>query len=310
MKKQVKQVLLFFAAGVAVQAGAYLYLDQMLFSTTAEFSVSEVQRPAAAAERGAYEGIPLRGQAHYSFDNAYMADVSEESVTIYRADDLDHPQRVDLRDQGVSFFEWMPDRNLALMALYPIRWRGGQWDVTLARYNPEGTVHESDAPIEDLPRNSRIVDVAYSTATNAVYMKMEVGSGLHRIYRTDANYDTRRIYVQTSTIGKIAVFFDEDRFFYDDAEDGIMYTFQGETGSWRIISPPGRYRLVDVGPDKALYACRVNSRDEAVEYYIGHLGVGFDKVGEPAEPVSFDTVTAHLIREAAEHGAPEEEEEY
>lgn len=37
-------------------------------------------------------------------------------------------------------------------------------------------------------------------------MKMEVGNGLYRIYRTDANYDTRRIYVQTSHIGKIAVF--------------------------------------------------------------------------------------------------------
>ncbi len=310
MKKQIKQVLLFFAAGVAVQAGAYLYLDQVLFSTTAEYNVTEMPRgTASAADRSAYEEISLRGKAYYSFDNAYMADVSEEAVTIYRADDLDNPQQVNLRNQGVSFFEWMPDRNLALMALYPIRWRGGQWDVTLARYNPESTVHEADAPIEDLPRNSRIVDVAYSTATNAVYMKMEVGSGLYRIYRTDANYDTRRIYVQTAAIGKIAVFFDEDRFFYDDTEDGVMYTFLGDTGSWRIISPPGRFRLVDVGHDKTLYACRVNSRGEAVEYYIGHLGVGFDKVGEPSEPVSFDTVTAHLIREAAAHGAPTGEEE-
>ena len=36
MKKQLKQVLVFFAAGIALQAGAYLYLDQVLFSTTAE----------------------------------------------------------------------------------------------------------------------------------------------------------------------------------------------------------------------------------------------------------------------------------
>lgn len=303
MKKQLKEVLLFFAAGIAVQAGAYLYLDQVLFSTTAEYNVSEVQKPAAAGDRSAYESVRLRGKAYYSYDNAYMADVSDDAVTIYRADDLDNPQRVDLKDQGVSFFEWMPDRNLALMALYPIHWRGGQWDVTLARYNPEGTVHESDAPIEDLPRNSKIVDVAYSTATNAVYMKMQVGSGLYRIYRTDANYDTRRIYVQTASIGKIAVFYDEDRFFYDDTERGLMYTFNGDTSSWRIISPPGMFRLVGVGQDKTIYAARVNGRGEAVEFYTGKLGVGFDKVGEPSAPVDFDTVTVHTIQEAARHGA-------
>lgn len=308
MKKQLKEVLLFFAAGIAVQAGAYLYLDQVLFSTTAEYNVSEVQKPAAAGDRSAYEEIRVRGRAYYSYDNAYMADVSEDAVTIYRADDLDNPQRVDLKGQGVSFFEWMPDRNLALMALYPIHWRGGQWDVTLARYNPEGTVHESDAPIEDLPRNSKIVDVAYSTATNAVYMKMQVDSGLYRIYRTDANYDTRRIYVQTASIGKIAVFYDEDRFFYDDTERGLMYTFNGDTSSWRIISPPGMFRLVGVGEDKTIYAARVNGRGEAVEYYTGKLGVGFDKAGAPSEPVDFDTVTIHTIQEAARHGAEEKTE--
>ena len=302
MNKKLKKVLLFFGAGIAVQAGAYLYLDQVLFSTTAEFNVSSVEKAgeSAGGDRKAFNGIKLRGKAHYSHDNTYMADVADEAVTIYHADDLDSPQRVNLKGKGVSFFEWMPDRNLALMALYPIHWKGGQWDVTLARYNPEGTVHESDAPIEDLPKNSKIVDVAYSTATNAVYMKMEVGRGLYRIYRTDANYDTRRIYVQTSNIGKIAVFYDEDRFFYDDTIHGTIYTFNGENSSWRIISPPGMFRLVGVGQDKTIYAARVNNRGEALEYYTGKLGVGFDRAGSPSTPVDFDTVTVHTIQEAAE----------
>ena len=300
MKKKFKSVLLFFAAGIAVQAGAYLYLDQVLFSTTADYNLSDVNKEKSQeGNQKAFAGVQLRGKAHYSHDNAYMADVSDEAVTIYHAGDLDTPQRVSLKDQGVSFFEWMPDRNLALMALYPIHWKGGQWDVTLARYNPEGTVHESDAPIHDLPRNSRIVDVAYSTATNAVYMKMEVSRGLYRIYRTDANYDTRRIYVQTANIGKIAVFYDEDRFFYDDTVHGIIYTFNGENSSWRIISPPGMFRLIGVGHDKTIYAARVNNRGEAIEYYTGKLGVGFERAGAPSAPVDFNTVTVHMIQEAA-----------
>ena len=166
--------------GTILQAGGYLYLDQVLFAplSSSDYGVSDVKdkntEALDKAGRKIFSKITVKGKAYYSHDYHYMADVTADSVTIYNSDSLNTPQKVDLKGQGVSFFEWMPDRNLALMAMYPIHWKGGRWDVTLARYNPEGTTHESDAPIKDLPRNAKIVDVAYSTATNAVYMKMEV----------------------------------------------------------------------------------------------------------------------------------------
>ena len=173
-----------FALGLTVKAGAYLYMDRVLFAPLAsgDYDMSDVKdKVAEAAEKEGkktFSKVNVKGKAYYSYDYKYMADVTADSVTIYKAENLSNPQKVDLKNQGVSFFEWMPDRNLALMALYPIHWNGGRWDVTLARYNPEGTTHESDAPIRDLPRDAKIVSVAYSTATNAVYMKMEVGKGM------------------------------------------------------------------------------------------------------------------------------------
>ncbi len=305
MNKKIAQFITLFVVGAGLQAGAYLYMDRVLFAplSVGDYDMSDMKdRVEAASKEEAqkiYSKIKVQGKAYYSYDYSYMADVKADSVTIYKADDLSNPQKVDLKNQGVSFFEWMPDRNLALIAMYPIHWKGGQWDVTLARYNPEGTTHESDAPIRDLPKNAKIVDVAYSTATNAVYMKMEVGKGLYRIYRTDANYDTRRIYVQTANIGKIAVYYDSDRLFYDDSRKGIMYTFNGDDSSWRIISPPGAYRLVGVGDDKTIYAAKINAKGEAVGYYTGKLGVGFKEVKTLDTPVDFNSVTMHMIREAA-----------
>lgn len=305
MNKKLFQLATCFLLGIGIQAGVYLYMDRSLFAplSSGDYDMSDVKdKVAEAAEKEGkkiFARISIKGKAYYSHDYRYMADVSTDAVTIYNADNLDNPQKVDLKNQGVSFFEWMPDRNLALMALYPAHWRGGRWDVTLARYNPEGTTHESDAPIRDLPRNAKIVDVAYSTATNAVYMKMEVGKGLYRIYRTDANYDTRRIYVQSSHIGKIAVFYDEDRLFYDDSERGILYTFNGDDSSWRVISPPGAFRLVGVGDDKTIYAVRINSKGDVTAYYTGKLGVGFKEVKVLDSPVEFNSVTMHMIKEAA-----------
>ena len=299
MKQGLQKVLLCFGAGILVQGGAYFYLDQVLFAPASDYNVSDINKSdqTAKADKEAFAGVKLQGKPYYSHDYRYMADVSDTSVTIYDAKNLGSPQVADLKGQGVSFFEWLPDRNLALMALYPAHWKGGRWNVTLARYNPDSPNHESDAPVDDLPKNSKIVGVAYSTATNAVYMKMQGGQGLYRIYRTDANYDTRRIYVQTSDIGKIAVFYDEDRLFYDDADRGVMYTFNGGDSSWRVISPPGMFRLVDVDREKNIYAARINRKGEAIEFYVGKLGVGFNKVASLDTPMDFNLVTVHTIQE-------------
>lgn len=308
MNRKFRRFIACFIIGIGLQAGAYAYLDHLFAPLSAsDYDMSDVKANKAAADaaKKKFAKVNVKGKAYYSYDYQYMADVTKDAVLIYSADNLDNPQSMDLKNKDVSFFEWMPDRNLALVALYPSNWHGGTWDVTLARYNPEATArkHESDAPIDNLPRGAKIVDVAYSTATNAVYMKVEVGKGLYRIYRTDANYDTRRIYVQTSHIGHIAVFYDEDRLFYDDSERGVMYTFNGSDSSWRVISPPGSYRLVGLGRDKTIYAARVNTKGEVIGYYTGKLGVGFKQVKALDTPVDFNTVTVMMIQEAARQNA-------
>ena len=97
----------------------------------------------------------------------------------------------------------------------------------------------------------------------------------------------------------IAVFYDEDRLFYDDSERGILYTFNGDDSSWRVISPPGAFRLVGVGDDKTIYAVRINSKGDGTAYYTGKLGVGFKEVKVLDSPVEFNSVTMHMIKEAA-----------
>ena len=105
--------------------------------------------------------------------------------------------------------------------------------------------------------------------------------------------------MQTSHIGKIAVFYDEDKFFYDDSQRGIMYLFDGDDSGWRVISPPGQFRLVGLGEDKTIYAVKVNSKDEVIGYYTGRLKVGFHEVKALETPVELNSVTVHMIREAA-----------
>ncbi len=288
--------LICFVAGLAVQAGAYWYLDGVLFAPDSGFYVSGTQEEGSQTpDQDDFGQVRGAGSRFYSFDRQYMALVTPSSVAIHERDSK-NVQRVDLKGREVSFFEWLPDRNLILMALYDPDAEVTD-DLIIAQYNPLSPEHELDTPIEDMPAGSKVTSIAYSTATNAVYMKVRMGEERYRIYRTDANYDTRRIYVQAENVGRIGVFFDEDIFFYDDADEGIMYAFNGITSSWRVISPPGFFRFIGVDNDKNLYAARVDKDGEAMELFRGRLGVGFRSVAKLEERVPFRQVTIAFVHE-------------
>lgn len=291
--KSFNKILICFALGLLIQGGLYYYLDRIYLAPTTDVSVLE-ESQQQKDDNGQFPEVG-DGRKYYSHEKKYMAVVKQDSVRIYSSGKSE-AVTIDLKGRSVSFFEWMPDRDLAIMALYG----GRNGDVILAQFNPENPDHEVDTTIEDLPSDSRIVDVAYSTATNVVYMKVRVDENAYRIYRTDANYDTRRIYVQATNIGRIAVFYDEDEFFYDNVRTGDIYVYNGTEGSWRVINPSGRYRLVGVDTNKDIYIANVNSRDEVLSVSRGQLGVGFKRIYSFASPVQLSTVTISSVKQLIE----------
>ena len=245
------------------------------------------------------EGTEPNGRSFYSYDKRFMATIVDDRVTIYEAGKKSDPQRINLHGRKVSFFEWLPDRNLAIFATYGRDRKNGKYGVYIAQYNPIYPDRELDTPIEDAPVDSKITDVAYSTATNVVYMKLQVGENKYRIYRTDANYDTRRIHVQAENIGRIAVFYDSDTFFYDNLRTGVVYMFDGATSSWREISPSGNFRLIGIDGQE-IYIAEMNHDDKVVAAYRGRLRVGFKKIATYKTPEEFNKITLNSMHEASE----------
>ena len=76
-----------FALGLTVQAGAYLYMDRVLFAPLAsgDYDMSDVKdKVAEAAEKEGkktFSKVNVKGKAYYSYDYKYMADVTADAVT-------------------------------------------------------------------------------------------------------------------------------------------------------------------------------------------------------------------------------------
>ena len=164
---KLRKVLLTFTIGIAIQAGVYYYLDRVLLVPASDFQIGSTNQQEALGF-----GAEPNGQAFYSYDKRFMATVVEDQVSIYEAGKKDEPHRISLKGKSVSFFEWLPDRDLAIFATYGKDSKTGRYSVHIAQYNPLMPDHELDTPIDDAPAGSRITDAAYSTATNVVYMKL------------------------------------------------------------------------------------------------------------------------------------------
>lgn len=292
--KKLRTILTLFLVGLIIQGGIYIYLDRVLLAPAADYQLTSTKEQ----EKMGF-GVEPTGKTYYSHDKQYMAIIGDDKVSIYEAGKKGEPLIMPLKGKEISYFEWLPDRNLAILGLYGKNAKTDKYEVLMAQYNPQSPDHELDTTLTDVPRGSKIVDATYSTATNVVYMKLEMEKNVFRIYRTDANYDTRRIRVQAENIGHIGVFYDEDKMFYDNLRTGVVYMFNGDDDSWRIVSPAGgHFRLVGLD-GKDIYIAELNKNDEVVAAYKGKLKVGFTKIASYQTAVTFDTLSMDKLKSAA-----------
>jgi hypothetical protein len=273
-------------ASLCFQGGIYLYFDQYLLAPTSSYQVSAATEDVTG------------GTAYYSRDRRYTAILKADRVEIYMASRKDPVRTIELHNKKVSYFRWLNDRDLALMAVHEDAADGAA--VTLTQIHPLGAEHELSEKISKLPRGSKVVDVAFSTATNVIYMQVQVSTSpeQHRVYRTDANQDLKRVYLNASRIGRIAVLYDQDTLFYDSMTDGKV-TARHVDGSWAVISPAaGKYRLVGVD-NSLIYLAKLNADGMATAIYTGRLKGKFQEERVLQTPMDVNQLTVKELGKAA-----------
>lgn len=287
--KPIHRLTIWLLSAFLFQSSIYLYMDRILFAPATSFQVSTVSEAHAVVD----------GQTYYSRDKRFFAVVKADKVEIYESVGKKLIKAISLTNQKVSYFRWLEDRNLALMAVHGDT-GSKEAKIILSQINPLMPDHNLATVIEKLPAGSKITDVAFSTATNVIYMQVltAVGPDQYRIYRTDANHDVTRIYLTGNRIGKIGVLVDQDSLIYDNLAEDIVYVRNGD-GSWRVISPyDGKYRLVGVNGKNTIYLAKVNKQGLAETVYKGKLKVGFEVDRVLATP----TDIRHLTIDSVETG--------
>jgi hypothetical protein len=280
LNEKTRKIAIWLVASLLFQGTIYLYFDRLLFAPASTFQVT--------ADSG------ISGKAYYSKDRRYMAVAKNDVVELHVASTKQPVRTIALGQQKVSYFKWLDDRALGLMATHS-DYAADAARVVLTPVNPhDDSRQEVTATIDKLPKGSKITDVAFSTATNVIYMQVQVSVSpeRYRVYRTDANHNLTRAFLTTTHIGRIATLFDLDYLIYDNLDEGTVIARHTD-GSWEIISPTvGKYRLVGVDAANNIYIARMNNDGLATTVLRARIKEKFAEHKKLATPLDIRQVTS------------------
>jgi len=272
----VKKIVVWLIAALLLQFGIWGYLDRVIFAPSAAFT--QPPDPTLAIS--------------YSYDKAYYSEISGHDLQIYSS--LGHrlTRDISLKDnESVSYFSWLPDRNLALA--------GVSFDftktttVSLLSIDPETNSQPVSPEVSGLALGARIESVAFSTKTNVtnILVKDRYGTA---VYRTDANNYLRRLTLGDSHINRIASLRYQDTILYDDTVAGSVYAY---VYGGRVAKVPlgtrQHYALIGTDQSDNVYLGELNNQKLVTAIFEGKINGDFTQIKslDPAYPVNSIKVT-------------------
>ncbi len=238
-----KKLIPWLLAVVVFQLCIYLYLDRVLLVP----AVSSVTQKAIGSD-GASK-LP-------SYDSSYLAEVSKDWVKIYSVKDNSVVNQVDIGDtEKLTYFSWLPDRNIALAGISKPGTKGTI--CTLKPLNMITDSHPFEPSITGLSKDAEIADVAFSPDINVVYIQVKSRNS-SSIYRTDANNNLTKVENTPSAIGRIANLKSEDALLYDSINTGRIYLVD-KNGRKQVSPGDGsQYALIGTDKEDNIYIARLS----------------------------------------------------
>jgi hypothetical protein len=200
-----------------------------------------------------------------SYDGMYVAYRLSNDLIISMADSKKAVKVPDAQEGELTFFRWLPDRD---MLVYATKEPGGEkGQVCISTYDINSNLARSYPIIIGLPEDSEIIDIELSPLTNVVYVMIRINDEKAKVYKFDImdNLD----YIMTTgvrTIIKTNMY--SDNLIYQ-AEDGKIKVRNGSTGNTTEIPIEEANQLLAVDNKDYIYAAVCDDEGNITSFYKG-----------------------------------------
>lgn len=268
---------------LVIQLSVYFYLDHFYFSTSGSFKVTEDKslykeeevKPNVTLTSGSSD-ITLSSDCKYT---AYF-----QNGVVKVVDTNTGKARKNLSfGQGIKClaYKWIPDTNRMIVA-EKLQVDSGKV-IRFYSYDAENErkeeirdyITQKSNSVVALEGSDEKIEMAMSTLTEVMYIKVLYSSGLSAIYRIDANETMTKVPTAVKRIGRISVAARDDQLVYEDL---INLKLRTNTKN-RIISINGNsaFKLIGADGNNNIYVGQETEDGKVNKIFYGKLSEDMDQ---------------------------------
>lgn len=221
--KHIKKISIWILISLFVQSSVLYYLDRFYFVNEKTFGDKVVTKPQPTDKKIEIKIPDDAKDTIFSYEGKYMSYFQGTNIKVVNTTTGEIKDVTAQENSKISFYKWLPDRNLIIMAEKHSSKQGDAfslytYDVTKDAkklIRDEQNNRETEIPATD--KESEVEDIELSTMTNLIYVKVSLKGNRNTIYSMDVMAAMEKVKTSNSYfIGKLLITRLDDKLIYED----------------------------------------------------------------------------------------------
>lgn len=208
--KGFKRILLWSLIAIIIQQGIFLYIDKIYLSTSLSIKAEVVNEDNN--DKNEVKEIPIRDGVEavkLSSDGRYVAFLENNKLKVIDSKDNSEKEFTGDNLGEIVYYKWLSDEN-NIIAIHKVKEKGASYFEPISFDAKKGEAREladfdvNKVRIKVQSTSDTIDDIAFSTATSTLYIKVKKKSGLSDLYYSNIMNQLKKV-KSNKLIGKVVV---------------------------------------------------------------------------------------------------------
>lgn len=273
--KNLKRIFAWIVFSLIIQFVGFFYLDKFYFASESNFRTKKVEDSKENKKKKVNIDIAEDSEGlSISYKGKYISYYEDKALKIVNTETGNSKEVSAEECAEISYYRWLPDRNRIIIA----EKENGINGHVIKFYNYEvskdikeeikETVHDASTFISLPDSESYVEDIALSTLSNVMYVKVRHIGKKSNVYRFDIMSQMTKLENMEYIIGDIGITHIEDHFLCEDLTYRKIRTNDNETINIEEVDNPC---LIASDNEDKVYIGQLEEDDTIKKIYSGNI---------------------------------------
>lgn len=273
--KRFKKIILWSLFAIILQSSVLLYLDQVMFKNSSNFSIKEDEGNAEITD---YEAeIPENAEnIQSSYNGQYISYLVDDKFYLLDSKSKKAAEIItDSEDRTILNVKWLPDRN-RIVIVEKIKNSKNKDVVNLINYDAKTGTEKQIKEICNYQNGMKVDDIATTTLAGVSYVGISNNNGNATIYRIDINEDMKKVSTNVTSVGGMEICPLKDNLIYEDNSKKKFYSYSNSKIKKLNVDATKKYEILALDSNDKVYMGDITD-DKVTKIIYGTLDTSISK---------------------------------